>query len=89
MLNMPWHLRRATFFSRTSRKFILLIMWLTRIVGAAFIVGGLGFLLVAWRERSIIPAVMALLPVGFGVFAMSIRASPGAGVEYGLFRRRR
>jgi hypothetical protein len=87
---MPWHLRRTTFASKASRRFILLIMWLTRIAGAAFVVASLGFFLVAWRERSIIPAVMAFFPMGFGAFVMSIRATPdGVGLEYGLFRTRR
>jgi hypothetical protein len=86
---MPPQLRRTTLFSKASQGFLLLILWLTRIAGAVFIAGSLGFLVLAWVERSIGPVVMALIPMSFGAFAMSVRLTPdGAGLEYGILRRR-
>jgi cadmium resistance protein CadD (predicted permease) len=74
---------------RSWQLFLLLILWLTRLGGALFLVVGLGFFVVAFVDRSLVPVLMGLFPVAFGLVAISTRMrSDGTNFEYGLFHRR-
>jgi hypothetical protein len=71
---------------KPPRTIVTMVMWFTRVGGAIFVVGGLGFFVSAWVERSIGLISMGAIAIAFGLFIMSIRATPGGSLEYGLFR---
>ena len=74
---------------KTRQAFILIVLWGTRILGALFVVGGLGFFVTAWVEHSLIPIAMGVITVGFGIWGASVRATSTGGLDYRLFRPRR
>ena len=71
------------------RIIVTVVMWLARVGGAIFAVAGLGFFVSAWVERSVGLVAMGVITIAFGLFIMSIRATPTGSLEYGLFRSRR
>ena len=74
---------------RAPAVILLPVIWLTRIGGALFVLGGIGFFVLAWNDRSVIPFLMGFVPLAFGVVCMSVRRTQEGGLEYGLFRRSR
>ena len=75
--------------STPKQAMIILILWLTRIGGAIFTIGGLGFFILAWVDHTVVPAAMGTVVIAFGLFITSIRMTPDGGLEYGLYRSRR
>ena len=67
---------------------IIAVMWLTRISGGVFVIGGLSCFVSAWMEHA--PGLMWIgFPIiTFGTFIMSVRPSATGDLEYGLFKRR-
>jgi hypothetical protein len=74
---------------RAPTPILIAVMWLTRIAGTVFALGGLGFFVVAWQDKSLSPVAMGLGALAFGVACTSIRRSHDGGLEYGFFRRTR
>ena len=74
---------------KPPRSLVFLIIGLTRIAGAVFCVAGVSFFVLAWQERSFEPVALGVIAILLGLVGISIRAVPGAVMEYGLFRRRR
>jgi hypothetical protein len=75
--------------TRVKRVNIKIIVWLTRIAGAVFVVGGLAFFVTALVERSWVPVAMGLVTIIFGAVVVSINAPTADTVEYRLLRLRR
>jgi hypothetical protein len=68
---------------------IKIVLWLTRIAGAAVVIAGLGFFITAVVERSMVPVAMGLVTVTFGVVIASIHAPSPDRLEYRLLRLKR
>ena len=84
------HLRLASLAKlRPPRGLVALLIWLTRISGAAIVLAGISFFVLAWAERSFAPIAMGLVTIVVGVYFTSIRATSDGGLEYGLLRKRR
>ena len=70
------------------RTIVSIVMWLTRVFGAVFVVAGLSCFVSAWMERTLDLIWLGIPIIAFGVFTMSVRASPTGDLEYGLLKRR-
>ena len=70
--------------TRVPLPILLSVLWLTRIGGAVFALGGLGFFVVAWQDGTFAPVAMGLATLAFGIVCMSIRRTQEGGLEYGL-----
>ena len=59
---------------KLKRLVIQIVLWLTRIAGAVFVIGGIGFFVTAWMDKSLIPVIMGSITIAFGVVIASIHA---------------
>jgi hypothetical protein len=74
---------------KSRRIIIWLVMWLTRLGGATFVLAGLGFFVTAWQDRAVVPIVMGIITIAIGAVLTSIKVVPGDRMEYGLLRPKR
>jgi hypothetical protein len=76
-------------YIRAPTPILIAVMWLTRIAGTVFALGGLGFFVAAWQDKSSALVAMGLAVLAFGLACISIRRSHDGRLEYGFFRRTR
>jgi len=68
---------------------IKIVLWLTRVAGAAIIIAGLAFFVLAVAERSLVPVAMGVVTITFGAVMASIHAPSPDRLEYKLLRIKR
>ncbi|MHB8812126.1 MAG: hypothetical protein ACYDAE_02585 [Steroidobacteraceae bacterium] len=69
---------------KLRRLIILIVLWLTRAGGVAFILFGLGFFVPAWRDKSGGLILMGIIAIVFGVVLTSIHAPSPDRLQYRL-----
>jgi glucose uptake protein GlcU len=62
------------------------VVWFTRAAGAVFVLGGLGFFVAAWTERSLVLVVLGIITGVIGAVLISVAVSQDHRIVYRLLR---